>query len=157
MTIKLFINHKTLHFDGDENTPLLWYLRDEMSLTATRFGCGKGLCGTCSVILDGKVVRSCITPLKILHNRKIITLEGIMHTKQFLLIADAWVSENVPQCGYCQSGQLISAYHLLNDVSNPSLSEVKNRLNNICRCGTYPFIHDAIIKVSKVIAGLSDE
>lgn len=143
MTIRINLNGKPAVIDADGGTPLLWVLRDRVGLTGTKFGCGKGLCGACTVHLDGAPIRSCQTTLAMAEGKSVNTIEalGSQHPE---LIA-AWREHNVPQCGYCQSGQLMSAAALLTSNANPSDSDIDGAMSgNICRCGTYPRIRAAI-------------
>jgi isoquinoline 1-oxidoreductase alpha subunit len=134
--------HQSLDIEGD--TPLLWVLRDELRMTGTKFGCGMGLCGACTVHIDGVASRSCITPVNFIAGKKITTIEGLSADNNHPL-QQAWVAHNVPQCGYCQSGQIMSAAALLADNANPDDGAIDNAMSgNICRCGTYPRIKQAI-------------
>ena len=140
----LTINNKKHVFDGDPDTPLLWYLRDEIGLTGTRFGCGAALCGCCTVHVDGEAARSCSITMGDLGGKSITTIEGLgrggLHALQ-----RAWLDIDVPQCGYCQSGQLMQAAALLAVNADPSDEEIDEAMSgNICRCGTYPRIRKAI-------------
>jgi len=151
--IRLKVNGVERSFDGDPTMPLLWYLRDELALTGTKFGCGMSLCGACTVHLNGKAVRSCVTPMRLTESAQVVTIEGISangtHPVQL-----AWMQINVPQCGYCQSGQIMSAVALLDTNRNPSDAQIDEAMSgNICRCGTYQRIRAAI----KAAAGASRE
>jgi len=145
----LLINGKSQDVDVEPETPLLWVLRDTVGLTGTKYGCGMGLCGACTVHLDGKAVRSCQTPVKSVGTKKITTIEGLgkdgLHPVQ-----EAWIAEQVPQCGYCQSGQIMQAVSLLRDKPHPTLDEINDGMaGNICRCGTYQRIRRAIQRVAR--------
>jgi aerobic-type carbon monoxide dehydrogenase small subunit (CoxS/CutS family) len=138
------INGRRTQSDAAPDTPLLWVIRDDLGLTGTKFGCGIGLCGACTVHLDGGAVRSCQTPLAAVEGKSITTVEGLSkdgrHPVQL-----AWIEEQVPQCGYCQSGQLMSAAALLSQKPHPTDAEIDNAMSgNICRCGTYQRIRKAI-------------
>jgi isoquinoline 1-oxidoreductase alpha subunit len=136
-------------FDGDEDMPLLWYLRDDLRLTGTRFGCGAGLCGACTVHLDGTAVRSCQTPLRTLQNKRVVTIEGLSADGRHP-VQRAWVSHDVAQCGYCQTGQIMQAASLLARTPNPSDQDIDRAMSgNICRCGTYQRIRAAIKDAAK--------
>jgi isoquinoline 1-oxidoreductase alpha subunit len=142
--IRLKINGVERSFDGDPTMPLLWYLRDELALTGTKFGCGMSLCGACTVHLNGKAVRSCVTPMRQLENAQVTTIEGISATGTHP-VQRAWMRLKVPQCGYCQSGQIMSAVALLNSNRSPSDEQIDEAMSgNICRCGTYQRIRAAI-------------
>lgn len=144
MTTTIKINGKTSTVNAEPDTPLLWVLRGEMQLVGTKFGCGKALCGACTVHLDGEAVRSCVTPLEAVGTREVTTIEGLQGREADAL-RSAWTEVDVVQCGYCQSGQLMSACALLKKVPQPSDDEVTNAMSgNICRCGTYPRIRAAI-------------
>jgi len=140
--ITFHVNGKRHTVDLSPDTPLLWVLRDHLKLTGTKFGCGIGLCGACTVHIDGRAQRSCITPVKDVGGKKITTIEGIPSGHP---VKKAWLSEEVSQCGYCQPGQVMSAVDLLERKPQPTDSDIDNAMNgNICRCGTYPRIRRAI-------------
>jgi isoquinoline 1-oxidoreductase alpha subunit len=143
------VNGASRTFDGDEDMPLLWYLRDDLRLTGTRFGCGAGLCGACTVHVDGRAVRACQTPVKTVANKKVVTIEGLS-TDGSHPMQKAWVSHNVPQCGYCQSGQIMQAAAMLATTPNPTDADIDRTMaGNICRCGTYQRIRAAIKTAAK--------
>ncbi len=142
--MKLSINEKEYNLEVSPETPLLWALRDELGLTGTKFGCGKGLCGACTVWLNGYPIRSCQLPVSGLGSSKITTIEGLPEpiAKQ---IRSAWIKEEVPQCGYCQNGQMMSAAALLKQNAKPTEDDINAHMSgNLCRCGTYPRIKAAI-------------
>jgi isoquinoline 1-oxidoreductase alpha subunit len=145
--MKLQVNGETLDVNATPDTPLLWVLRDYLNMTGTKFGCGKGLCGACTVHIDGQPIRSCQTPVSALEGRAITTIEGLGtgdHPVQL-----AWQELDVPQCGYCQSGQIMSAVALLADNPAPDDSDIDAAMaGNLCRCGTYPRIRAAIKKAA---------
>jgi len=145
--IKLKINGGTIPFEGDPDTPLLWVIRDTAGLKGTKFGCGKGLCGACSIHLDGNVMRSCVLPVSAIANMSITTIEGISVDGSHP-VQQAWLKEAVPQCGYCQSGMIMAAVDLLNKNSQPTDADINQSITNICRCGTYPRIRKAIHNAS---------
>ena len=146
----LNVNGKTLAVDADPSTPLLWVLRDTLGMTGTKFGCGAQLCGACTVHLDGKPVRSCGTPLSAALGKKVTTIEGVGATPAGKKVQAAWAELDVPQCGYCQSGQIMSATALLAAKPNPTDADIDAAMaGNICRCGTYPRIRAAIHKAAK--------
>ena len=141
----LTINNKAYTLDADPDMPLLWAIRDEVGLMGTKFGCGLGLCGACTVHLDGQPIRSCQTPLSSLKpGQKITTIEGISPNTEHV-VQQAWIEHQVPQCGYCQSGQIMSAVALLKTTPNPTDADVDGAMaGNLCRCGTYQRIRAAI-------------
>jgi isoquinoline 1-oxidoreductase alpha subunit len=142
--IRLTVNGEKRQFDGDPEMPLLWYLREELQYTGTKYGCGQGLCGACTVHLNGKAVRSCQTPVSRAANQAITTIEGLSATATHPL-QEAWREHRVPQCGYCQSGQLMQAAALLSEKPAPSDEEIETAMRgNICRCGTYQRIRAAV-------------
>ena len=150
----LQINGKATSVAAADDTPLLWVLRDHVGLTGTKFGCGMALCGACTVHLDGVPVRSCQTPLSAAAGKKVVTIEGVSASKTGKAVQAAWLQLGVPQCGYCQSGQIMSACALLQQKPKPSDSDIDNAMSgNICRCGTYTRIRSAI----KVAAGMKGE
>ena len=143
----LTINNKEHQVDVDPNMPLLWVIRDLVGLTGTKYGCGKGFCGACTVLLDGNPIRSCSTPVSVVDGKSILTIEGVENENKVL--QEVWADLNVPQCGYCQSGQIISAVALLNNNANPSDADIDVAMSgNICRCGTYQRIKSAIHKTA---------
>jgi isoquinoline 1-oxidoreductase alpha subunit len=148
--VSLNINGKTHSVDAEPSTPLLWVLRDNLGMTGTKFGCGAQLCGACTVQLDGKPVRSCGTPISAAVGKKVTTIEGIGATDAGKKVQAAWAALDVPQCGYCQSGQIMSASALLAEKPNPTDADIDAAMDgNICRCGTYPRIRAAIHKAAK--------
>ena len=143
------INNKKFELDVDPNMPLLWAIRDSVGLTGTKYGCGKGLCGACSVLLDGKSIRSCLMTVSQVDGASIVTIEGVENENKVL--QEVWEDINVAQCGYCQSGQLISAVALLKENKNPTDQDIDSAMNgNICRCGTYQRIRKAIHKTAEL-------
>ena len=147
--ISLTINGKTQSVDAEPDTPLLWVLRDTVGLTGTKFGCGMQLCGACTVHIDGQPARSCGTPVSAAQGKKITTIEAIGATPAGKKIQAAWRELDVPQCGYCQSGQIMSATALLTTNPNPTDAQIDAAMDgNICRCGTYPRIRAAIHKAA---------
>jgi isoquinoline 1-oxidoreductase alpha subunit len=148
--IQLTVNGKARRFEGDPDMPLLWFLRDELQLTGTKFGCGLGLCGACTVHVNGEAARSCSTPMSDVAGKKITTIEGLSVKGEHPL-QTAWKTCNVPQCGYCQSGQIMQAAVLLKSRPKPTDQEIDETMKgNICRCGTYQRIRQAI----KLAAGV---
>ena len=143
--IKISVNGKAVAVDADPDMPLLWALREQLQLTGTKFGCGMALCGACTVHLDGKPVRSCSTPMSAAAGKKVTTIEGIAGTRTGKAVQAAWVSHDVPQCGYCQSGQIMSACALLAEKKRPTDADIDSAMSgNVCRCGTYNQIRAAI-------------
>jgi isoquinoline 1-oxidoreductase alpha subunit len=143
--VTLNVNGQTRSVDADSDTPLLWVLRENLQLTGTKFGCGMALCGACTVHLDGQAVRSCQTPLSAVGGRKITTIEAIGRTPTGKAVQAAWMKQDVPQCGYCQSGQIMSACALLQGNTAPTDADIDGAMSgNICRCGTYNQIRAAI-------------
>ena len=145
MSTTLKINGKSVSVNAEPDTPLLWVIRDEIGLTGTKFGCGMALCGACTVHMDGAPIRSCQTPLSAVGDKQISTIESMASTAVGQRIQSAWIQHDVPQCGYCQSGQIMSAVALLRDKPQPSDADIDQAMSgNICRCGTYPRIRAAI-------------
>ena len=143
--IRLEINGKRQNVDLPGETPLLWALRDELGLTGTKFGCGMALCGACTVHLDGQAVRSCVTPISTAAGKKIVTIEAVGSDPVGTALQAAWVDLGVPQCGYCQAGQLMSATALLKRTPKPTDAQIDEAMSgNICRCGTYTRVRAAI-------------
>jgi isoquinoline 1-oxidoreductase alpha subunit len=148
--IPLEINGKRQNVDVPGETPLLWALRDELGLTGTKFGCGMALCGACTVHVDGQPVRACITPISTLANRKVVTIEAVGTAPVGKALQAAWVDLGVPQCGYCQAGQIMSAAALLARSAKPTDAEIDAAMSgNICRCGTYTRIRAAIRQAAR--------
>ena len=143
--ITLTINGERRTFDGDPSMPLLWVLRDTLQLTGTKFGCGAGLCGACTVHVGGQATRSCITPMGALEGKAVTTIEGLAAAGREHPLQAAWKAHNVPQCGYCQSGQIMQAAALLKAVPKPTDADIDAQMaGNLCRCGTYQRIRAAI-------------
>jgi len=149
----LNVNGRRVEVDAEADTPLLWVLRDYLDMTGTKFGCGMALCGACTVHIDGQPTRSCVTPVSAVAGKGITTIEAIGATRAGKAVQDAWVAENVPQCGYCQSGQVMSAAALLASKRNPSDADIDSAMSgNICRCATYPRIRAAIKRAARGLA-----
>jgi isoquinoline 1-oxidoreductase subunit alpha len=152
-TYQLIVNGENHEVDAVPNTPLLWVLRDNLGLTGTKYGCGMAQCGACTVHLDGAAVRSCSLPVSTIGNKRVTTIEGISSGEQLHPVQQAWMDENVPQCGYCQAGQIMSAVALIEKNPSPSDSDIETAMSgNICRCGTYERIRKAIKKASNTAA-----
>lgn len=146
--MELFINNQTVQVDADADTPLLWVIRDDLAMTGTKYGCGLSQCGACSVMVDGQLVRSCVTPIDKLAGKQITTIEAIESDEVGKRVVASWIKHQVPQCGYCQSGQVIAATALLKQVAHPSDEEIAAAMVNLCRCGTYNAIKAAIHEVA---------
>jgi isoquinoline 1-oxidoreductase subunit alpha len=155
--VTLIINGTAQNIDADPDTPLLWVLRDHLSLTGTKFGCGMALCGACTVHLDGVAVRSCVLPLQAVEGKRVTTIEGLSQNRSHV-VQRAWMEIDVPQCGYCQSGQIMSAAALLRSNPAPSDAEIDAALSgNICRCGTYTRIRTAVRRAVELLGGEKPE
>ncbi len=151
--VRFELNGKAVSVDADPSTPLLWALRDNLNLTGTKFGCGMALCGACTVHLNGDAIRSCTTPISAVANQKITTIEAQSTDRIGRAVTDAWVKHDVAQCGYCQSGQIMSAVSLLKGKKNPSDTDIDAAMaGNVCRCGTYTRVREAIKDAAKAIA-----
>jgi isoquinoline 1-oxidoreductase alpha subunit len=149
--IRFKVNGEVMSFDGDPDMPLLWYLRDIAGLTGTKFGCGMALCGACTVHRNGAPIRSCIAPMSELGDAEIVTIEGIAPVHP---VQKAWMEIRVPQCGYCQTGQIMQAIALLKEKKNPTDQDIDTAMSgNICRCGTYQRIRAAIHQAAQHLAG----
>ncbi|WP_276371146.1 (2Fe-2S)-binding protein [Chryseolinea sp. H1M3-3] len=152
-TYQLNVNGANREVEAVPNTPLLWVLRDNLNLTGTKYGCGVAQCGACTVHLDGTAVRSCSLPVSAIGNKKVTTIEGLSSGENLHPVQQAWMDENVPQCGYCQTGQIMSAAALIEKNQTPSDSDIEEAMSgNICRCGTYERIRKAIKKASNAAA-----
>ena len=145
------VNDEDVTFDGDEATPLLWVIRDHLKLTGTKFGCGIGQCGACTVHVDGVAQRSCITPVATVDGSGITTIEGLASSDDELHpVQQAWLEHDVPQCGYCQAGQIMAAADFLKRFPEPSDDDIDGNITNICRCGTYARIRKAIHRAAEL-------
>lgn len=151
MEITFNINGKTAKVNVEPDMPLLWVVRDELNLKATKFGCGAALCGACTLHIDGEAYRSCSIPVSFAAGKKVTTLEGLSESEDKLHpVQQAWMEENVPQCGYCQPGFMMAAAGLLAKNPNPTDEDIKNNISNICRCGTHPRILKAIKRAAEL-------
>jgi isoquinoline 1-oxidoreductase alpha subunit len=148
MTIRLMINGEARTFGGDPRMPLLWYLRDHAQLTGTKFGCGIGVCGACIVLVDDVAVPACVTPVQAVAERNITTIEGLSRDGQLHPVQQAWIDEDVAQCGYCQAGQILAAVDLLKRKPQPTTADIDS-ITNLCRCGTYVRIRRAIERAAR--------
>ena len=147
--MELRINQKTYQVEADADTPLLWVIRDDLGLTGTKYGCGLAQCGACSVLVDGNVVRACVTPVAGVVGREVTTIEAIEDDAVGKRVVAAWVEHQVAQCGYCQSGQVMAATALLKHTAKPSTEQIDAAMVNLCRCGTYNAIHAALHDLAK--------
>ncbi len=148
----LDINRQPVKVECDPATPLLWVLRDHLNLTGTKFGCGVAACGACTVHVDGAAVRSCVLPVAAVAGKRITTIEGVAGARgQRHALQQAWIDEQVPQCGYCQSGMLMAAADLLARQPDPSDADIDAAITNLCRCGTYPRVRTAIKRAAKAL------
>ncbi|AST32417.2 (2Fe-2S)-binding protein [Ralstonia solanacearum] len=151
----LDINRQPVKVECDPATPLLWVLRDHLNLTGTKFGCGVAACGACTVHVDGAAVRSCVLPVAAVAGKRITTIEGLAGARgQRHALQQAWIDEQVPQCGYCQSGMLMAAADLLARQPDPSDADIDAAITNLCRCGTYPRVRTAIKRAAKALREL---
>jgi isoquinoline 1-oxidoreductase subunit alpha len=150
--IKLTVNDKPVELNADPQMPLLWLLRDELNLTGTKFGCGVAACGACTVHVDGRAVRSCVTPVSTIDGKAVRTIESLGTDAAPHALQRAWVEHQVPQCGYCQSGMLMAAAALLAVNPKPSGADIDAAITNLCRCGTYPRVRAAIKSAATKIA-----
>ena len=148
--VQLFVNGKARTYDGDPDRPLLWYLRDGLALTGTKYGCGIARCGACSVRIDGKLARSCARPMSSLRGKRVVTIEGVATAGKLHPVQAAWIEEDVAQCGYCQAGQIMAAIDLVERVPDPSDTDI-DTITNLCRCGTYVRIRRAIKAAAKTM------
>jgi len=146
--MKLELNNQSLDVTSAPETPLLWVIRDELGLTGTKYGCGLAQCGACSVMVDGQITRSCVTPLSAVEGKVVTTIEAVEADPVGARVVAAWVAHQVPQCGYCQSGQVMAATALLKETPAPSEEQVAAAMLNLCRCGTYNAISDAMAELA---------
>lgn len=150
--VQIKVNELVHEVDVDPNIPLLWAIRETLKLTGTKFGCGIGQCGACTVHVDGIATKSCITPLSSVANRSITTIEGLSAKDELHAVQKAWIQHQVPQCGYCQSGQIMTAVSFLDQNPNPTEEEINESMQgNICRCGTYTRMREAMKTASRLM------
>jgi isoquinoline 1-oxidoreductase alpha subunit len=147
--IRLSVNNKTYQVDADPNTPLLWAIREQIGLTGTKYGCGIAQCGACTVHVDGVATRSCVMPVSAVAGKKITTIEGLGSGNTLHKVQKAWIEHDVPQCGYCQSGMIMAAAALLKQKAKPTDADIDAAITNICRCGTFQQVREAIHAVAK--------
>jgi isoquinoline 1-oxidoreductase subunit alpha len=153
MTTSLKVNGKTHRVDVDSSTPILWALRDNLAMTGTKYGCGIAQCGACTVHINGNPVRSCVTPVTAAVGQQITTIEAVVNDKVGKAVSEAWIEHDVAQCGYCQSGQIMTATALLKRIKNPTDQQIDDAMaGNVCRCGTYARIRVAIKDAARAIA-----
>ena len=146
---KINVNGKIHTVDADPNTPLLWVIREQLGMTGTKYGCGVAQCGSCTVLMNGEAVRTCVIPLSAITNQKIETIESLEKKGQLSKIQKAWVQHEVPQCGYCQSGMVMATTALLRKKPKPTDTDIDEAITNICRCGTFQEVRAAIHSVAK--------
>lgn len=151
--MKLSINGETFDHDGDPDMPLLWYLREDAGFKGVKFGCGIAQCGACTVHINGRAVRSCVTPVSAVEGADITTIEGLAEEENLHPVQQAWIEEDVAQCGYCQAGQIMAVAALLEEIPDPSDADIDARLSNICRCGTYFRLRKAIHRAAALRRG----
>jgi len=149
--MNLKINGRDREVNVENEMPLLWVLRDELNMTGTKYGCGVSACGACSVLIDGKATRTCTLPVSAVTGKEIITIEGVSPDGNLTAVQRAWIQHQVPQCGYCQSGQIITAEALLNEIPDPTDDDIDKAMHNICRCGTYQRVRMAIHSAAEML------
>jgi len=147
--IRLSVNNKAYQVDADPNTPLLWAIREQIGLTGTKYGCGIAQCGACTVHVDGVATRSCVMPVSAVAGKKITTIEGLASGNTLHKVQKAWIEHDVPQCGYCQSGMIMAAAALLKQKAKPTDADIDAAITNICRCGTFQQVREAIHAAAK--------
>ena len=154
--IDLSINGQQFRLDVEDDMPLLWAIRDIAGLPGTKFGCGRGLCGACTVHLDGSAIRSCVVPASVARNRALTTIEGLSPDGQSHPLQRAWIREQVPQCGYCQPGQIMAAAAFLQQNPDPTDDQIRSGVTNLCRCGTYLRIRSAIKQAAETMRNIEE-
>lgn len=153
MMVQLTVNGESREFSGDEEMPLLWYLREDAGLKGVKFGCGIAQCGACTVHIDGQAIRSCVTPVAAVDGASITTIEGLSDGETLHPVQQAWIEEDVAQCGYCQAGQIMAVAAMLEETPNPSDDDIDRNLTNICRCGTYYRLRKAVHRAASLKRG----
>lgn len=151
--VRFTVNGKSHTFNGDEDMPLLWYLREDAKLTGTKFGCGIAMCGACTVHMGGMAQRSCSIPMAAVDGEDITTIEGLGSENALHAVQQAWVDEDVAQCGFCQSGQIMATVSFLQDFPNPTDQDIDDNLDNLCRCASYVRIRKAVHRAAAVLRG----
>ncbi|MGD9800667.1 MAG: (2Fe-2S)-binding protein [Parvularculaceae bacterium] len=149
------VNGRRVDYSGDPDMPLLWFLRDEQGLKGAKFGCGAALCGACTVHVNGEAVRSCVTPMASVEGASVTTIEGLSDGETLHPVQEAWLEEDVPQCGYCQAGQIMAVAAFLEKTPNPTDADIDDGLTNICRCGTYHRLRKAVHRAASMRGGRS--
>ena len=149
------VNGRRVDYSGDPDMPLLWFLRDEQGLKGAKFGCGAALCGACTVHVNGEAVRSCVTPMASVEGASVTTIEGLSDGDTLHPVQEAWLEEDVPQCGYCQAGQIMAVAAFLEKTPNPTDADIDDGLTNICRCGTYHRLRKAVHRAAAMRGGRS--
>lgn len=147
--IEFILNDKKTQVEVEPDTPLLWVLREQLNLTGTKYGCGIGACGACTILFEGQAMRSCSLPVSAIQGKRVETIEGLEKNGQLSKVQKAWIENQVPQCGYCQSGMVMATTALLRNNSNPTDAQIDESITNICRCGTFQQVRSAIRAVSK--------
>ena len=148
--IKFRLNSEDVSFEGDTGTPLLWVIRDHLKMTGTKYGCGIGLCGSCTVHVDGEAMRSCVVPVAEIAARSVTTIEGLAEGAELHPVQQAWMEIDVPQCGFCQPGMIMEVADFLERHPDPSDEDINKNITNICRCGTYPRVRNAIHRAAAI-------
>jgi isoquinoline 1-oxidoreductase subunit alpha len=147
--VQLVVNNRTYQVDADPSTPLLWAIREQIGLTGTKYGCGIAQCGACTVHVDGAAMRSCVVPISAVAGKKITTIEGLASGATLHKVQKAWIANDVPQCGYCQSGMIMAVAALLKEKPKPTDADIDTAITNICRCGTFQQVREAIHAAAK--------
>ncbi len=153
MAISLTVNGRQVVYTGDPDMPLLWYLRDGLDLVGTKFGCGIASCGACTVHINGAATRSCVAPMAALEGARVMTIEGLANGETLHPVQQAWIEEDVAQCGYCQTGQIMAVVDLLKRIPDPSDAEIDSELNNLCRCGSYARVRKGVHRAAEAMKG----
>ena len=149
--MRLTVNGQARRFEGDPEMPLLWYLRDELGLVGAKFGCGIASCGACTVHVDGAAARACSVPMESVADAQVTTIEGLAQGGKLSPVQQAWIEEDVAQCGYCQAGQIMAVTELLKNTPNPTDADIDQSIGNLCRCGTYPRIRKAVHRAATLM------